>query len=336
MSLLKKVLYAISVVGVLLIVIVAAWGLIDTKPSHKDGLIKVTFRNPIPPITTGQTPLFLAKDKGFFHDQGLDVVLEQGSSELNPIKMVAAGKNDFGMIGGPDTLIVARAKGLPLKAIATIHRNANFVCLISLKDKNITTLNQLEGQKVGFFYGHISTDVLRPLFSQNGISVDEINTGFDYSRLLSGELAAQWGFTVRAAIQLPMKGVEISIIRPENYGIRTDGYTIFAREDFIEKNPEVVERFLTALVKGVEYSLDNTEEGVDLLMSLNPSLDKEFALKSEAVFQSATSNSEKFPVGYMDASMFQEAYDRLDKQGLLETPFKISDVFTTEFIERVN
>ena len=306
-----------------------------TTPNGDSTPLEVKFRNPIPPITTGQTPLFLAKEKGFFLDQGLDLILEQGSSELNPIKMVAAGKNDFGMVGGPDALVVARAKGLPLKAIATIHRNANFVCLITLKDKNITSLKQLDNQKVGFFYGHISTDVLRPLFSQNGISVDEVNAGFDYSRLLSGELAAQWAFTVRAALQLPMKGVDINVIRPQDYGVNTHGYTIFAREDFIAKNPEVVEKFLKGLVDGIKYSLNNTEEGVDLLLSLNPALGRDFALKSESVFQSVTSNSQAYPIGYMDDSMFQEAYDRLEKQGLLENAFEISDIYTTEFINKV-
>src|SRR5882724_5658001 len=93
-------------------------------------LTHVSIRLPIPIIEAGSTPFFVAQDKGFYKDEGLDVSIEMGSPELNPVKTVSVGTDDFGVLGGPDTLLVARSKGQELKAISILHRNSNFPVLI--------------------------------------------------------------------------------------------------------------------------------------------------------------------------------------------------------------
>ena len=128
---------------------------------------KVSVRFPIPIVESGQASFYYADDEGFYTDENIEVSFEMGSKELNPIKMVIAGQDLFGIIGGPDTLLVARSQGQPLKAIAVIHRNSNFSCLVTLADSGITKIDQLRDKKVGFFYGHISTDILRSLFKKN-------------------------------------------------------------------------------------------------------------------------------------------------------------------------
>jgi ABC-type nitrate/sulfonate/bicarbonate transport system substrate-binding protein len=138
-----------------------------TNPSHSVQIpaVPVSVRLPIPIIEAGSTPFFVAIDKGYYLDEGLNVSIEMGSRELNPVKTVSTGSNTFGVLGGPDTLLTARSKGQPLRAIMVLHRNSNFPVLISLRSSNIAKVEDLRDQKVGFFYGHISTDVLRNLFS---------------------------------------------------------------------------------------------------------------------------------------------------------------------------
>ena len=78
--------------------------------------------------------------------------------------MVTVGTDTFGVLGGPDTLLVARSSGAPPQAIAIIHRNSNFACVITKKESGLNQVEQLAGKQVGFYYGHISTDVLRNYF----------------------------------------------------------------------------------------------------------------------------------------------------------------------------
>ena len=125
---------------------------------------KISVRLPIPFIDGGFGPFYLAIDKGYFEEEGLDVTYNFGSAEANPIKMVITGQDEIGFIGGPDTLLVARSKGHSVKAFALYHRYSDFPVLITTKESGITRVDQLDGKKVGFYYGHISTDVLRNLF----------------------------------------------------------------------------------------------------------------------------------------------------------------------------
>lgn len=312
------------------------WFIYPKNKSTKDGLVETSFRNPIPPITTGQTPLFWAKEKGYFAEEGLDVIFEQGGKEVNPVAMVAAKQNDFGMCGGPEMLLAARGRGIPIKAIAVLHRNANFPCFITLKSSGITSIQQLQGKKVGFFPGHITSDVLKPLLNQNNVDVEEINTGFDYNQLVVGNVDASWAFTLRAAIQLPQKGIELNVMKASDYGINSHGYTIFALEETIENKPELCVKLLRAIFKGIRSVKENPDEAADLIMKLNPALDRDFVEKSEAMFNAVLSDSEKYPAGYMDRSMFEEAYSYLSEEGAIRNSFDVSEAYTTKFLEEIH
>lgn len=332
MNRLKIVLALLIVVAVVVasLVIINQGG----EPERGD-LSQVSVRMPIPIIEAGQTPFYVAADLGFYEEEGIQVEFDMGSKELNPIKMVASGANDFGIIGGPDTLLVARAAGQDLVAIAVLHRHSNFTCLVTLKESGITDLEQLDGNRVGFFYGHISTDVLRSLFQDQGIEVEEVDVGFDYNPLITGRVSASWAFTVTAGLDLPHRGVPINIIHTEDYGIITDGYTIFTRREVIESEPDKVLAFLRATLRGVSYTVANPEGALDSLLNRDDSLDREHNLNRLNAYNGVTSDSDQYSPGYMDSDMFVQAYQRLKKDGVLASEIDPSQAFTLEFLEKV-
>nr|VFK14395.1 MAG: NitT/TauT family transport system substrate-binding protein [Candidatus Kentron sp. LPFa] len=299
-------------------------------------LNKISVRFPIPIIEAGQTTFYVSQDKGYYAEEGLDVKFEMGSKELNPVKMVASEQDDFAILGGPDTLLVARSKGHPLKAIAVIHRNSNFPCLITLKSSDITKLEQLQGKKIGFFYGHISTDVLRNLLRKNKIKYTEVDVGFDYAQLIAGRIDAEWAFTVTAGLELPAKEVDINFISPADYEISTHGYTIFATEKTIRERSDIVLRFVRASLKGVKYTLDNPESALQSLIKRAPKLNKELNLKRQLAYNEVTSNTDEFPLGYMDETMFQSTYDRLVEEDVIEKSFDVKSAYTVKFLEKIH
>lgn len=296
---------------------------------------RVSLRFPIPIIEAGQTPFYVAQDKGYYAAEGLEVTFQMGSPELNPVKMVASGQDTFGVLGGPDTLLVARSKGQPLTAISIIHRNSNFPCLITLKKSGITNLQQLQGKKIGFFYGHISTDVLHNLLHKNNIKYTEVDVGFDYNQLIAGQIDAEWAFTVTAGLDLPAKGVEINIISPANYGIITQGYTIFATDSTISSQPDVILRFLRATLKGIKDTVANPEEANKALLKRDPKLDPALSLKRLQAYNTVTSISDSYPPGYMDRAMFQSTYDRLAEEKVIGNAFSLDQAFTTRFLDQI-
>lgn len=296
---------------------------------------QVSVRFPIPIVESGQTTFYVTQDKGYYADEELDVEFEMGSRELNPVKMVATGQDTFGVLGGPDTLLVARSKGQPLKAVAVIHRESNFPCLVTLKSSGITKLPQLQGKKIGFFYGHISTDVLRNLLRKNKIECTEVDVGFDYGQLIAGKIDAEWAFTVTAGLELPAKGVEINFISPADYGIVTHGYTIFATEKTIKEKPDAILRFLRASLRGVKYTVEHPAEANKFLLKRESTLDEALCLKRQEAYNAVTSNSDEYPPGYMDKKMFQETYDRLVEEKVIAKPFDVTEAYTTQFLEEI-
>lgn len=330
----KKAWVSVTAIVVLAIIVVAVWR--TYRPPQPSGQrTQVSVRFPIPIIEAGQTPFYVAQDKGYYAAENLDVKFEMGSPELNPVKMVASGQNTFGVLGGPDTLLVARSKGQPLKAIAIIHRNSNFTCLLTLKSSGITTLQQLQGKKIGFFYGHISTDVLHSLLHKNNVKYTEVDVGFDYNQLISRQIDAEWAFTVTAGLDLPAKGVEVNVISPADYGIVTHGYTIFATDQTINENPDVVLRFLRATLRGIKDTVEDPEAANKTLLKRDPNLNEALSLKRLQAYNAVTSDSAQYPPGYMDAQMFQSTYDRLAEEKVITKPFNVGDAFTTQFFDRL-
>lgn len=293
---------------------------------------KVSVRLPIPVIEAGQTPFYVAYDKGYYKDEGLEVDFGMGSKELNPVKMVVAGKDTFGVLGGPDTLLTARSKGHNIKAVSILHKESNFPCLITLKSSGITKLKQLQDSKIGYFYGHISTDVLRNMLKKNSIKHTEVDVGFDYSQLIAGKIDAEWAFTVTAGLQLPYKGVDINIISPKDYNITTHGYTIFTTDKMIKNNPKLVAKFVKATLKGVAYMVKNPKDALQSLLKRNPKLQQDLSLTRLEKYIEVTSNGRNFPLGYMDEHMFKETYHRLLEEKVIEKEFDIKEAFTTDFL----
>ena len=332
------------VIGSLAILLLTAISLIVWQSSKNTSNVphaptefpsQISVRFPIPIVEAGQTPFYVAQDKGYYAAEGLNVKFEMGSRELNPVKTVATGQDVFGVVGGPDTEIVARSTGQPLKAIAILHRNSNFPALLTLKSSGITRVDQLQGKKIGFFYGHISTDVLRNLLRKENVQYTEVDVGFDYSQLIARQIDAEWAFTVTAGLDLPARGVEVNVISPADYGILTHGYTIFATESTIDRYPELVLRFLRATLRGVEYTIANPEEANTILLKRDPTIDSALNLRRLLLYNAVTSHGPEYPAGYMDYEMFRSTYDRLVEEKVIQSPFDVRLAYTTSFLEQI-
>jgi hypothetical protein len=67
----------------------------------------------------------------------------------------------------------------------------------------------------------------------------------------------------------------------------------------------------------------------------NPKLDEALNLKRQKAYNAVTSNSDKYPPGYMDRDMFQTTYKRLLEEKGIEKPFDVSEAYTTRFLEEI-
>lgn len=303
----------------------------DRDPAAKPALRDVSFRFPIPVVEPGFSPLYLGQDKGIFANYGFNVRLEPGSPELNPVRMVAQGSDQFGQVGGPELLLTGRSRGAPLVGIISLHKDPDFVVLLTKKESGLTELEDLQGKRVGMFFGHISTDILRAMFELNNIHVTEVDVGFDYSQFIAGRIDACWAFRTTAGLSLPARGVEVNFISPADYGIPTQGHIVITTERLIREHPEMVQKFVNAYLDALAYQLDHREEAIEATVKRDPTTNREVAEKQLEYYERVTRANQ--PLGMINMEDMRDTYRRQVALGILPEEMNLEAAFDTSFVE---
>lgn len=173
-------------------------------------------------VNPDHAPLVVAKQKGYFADEGLDVELIAPADPNDPPKLVAAGKADVA-VGYQPQLHLQAAEGLPVKRVSTLVATP-LNSLVTLADSGINTLSDLKGRTVGFSVGGFEDALLGTMLNSVGLSLDDVelvNVNFALSpALLSGQVDAVIGaFRNFELNQLAIEGATGIAFYPEEHGV---------------------------------------------------------------------------------------------------------------------
>lgn len=278
---------------------------------------------------------YVAEQKGFYEDEGLDVDLKAYDYKNDPIDEVVSGKSDFG-ITGAENIILARNQGKKVKALAVIYQNSPAVAF-SVKSSGILELKDFMGKRLG-----VSKDldaVMMTMLKSSGIDYNEVKvvrTDFGIDPLIKNEVDIGTGYITNEVIQLEEKGLEVAVFAPYKYGVKMYADVLFTTEDMIAKNPKVVKAFVSATIKGWEYALAHVDEAVKLTLlykdennkSLNYEHQKALLEKSMPFINPNTNRK----VGDMNFVDWKRTNQLLIESGVVQNKLEVSEMYTTEFI----
>lgn len=277
----------------------------------------------------------VAKEAGYFKKQGLDVEILPGGFEADPIKLVAAGSNDFG-ITGAEQLLQARANGVPIVAVFMELRYSP-AGWMSLKTANINTPQDFIGKKVGAQYGTNIEPTLDALLAKLQIDpkkLTRIPVKYDVVPLFSGQVDVLPVYLNGQPVQARLEGKEVTTVDPSDFGIRLYGNVYFTSEKMLRERPEVVARFVKALAQGWELAVTSPEEAVDHLIKAEPKLEKGLELAIlKATIPFVKGGTDK-PLGLMDVERWEETRTVMTRYAGLPATVDIDTAFTNEFINR--
>ena len=276
---------------------------------------------------------YVAEAKGYYKDEGINISILRGGVDSPAIARVLSGEADFG-IAGADDLIVSIDNGEPIKAIAAIYKLSPVV-YFSLSESNITTpydfVNKTIGIKPGTGTDYSYIAMLGKL-NINRSEITEVDVGYDLSLLYNGDVAVWPGFRINEPHVAEQAGYNVSLIRPEDWGVIMYADVLFTTLDFIDENPEIVEGFVKATLKGWEYAIENEEETIDITMNYVEDDNREHQefMLSESIPLIHTGTSK---LGYMKQEIWESIINILILNEVISTEPSIESIYTNEFIE---
>ena len=207
---------------------------------------------------------YMAKEKGYYQEKGLNVEIAEASPGLDPVEQVLDGRAQFGV--GNSDLLLMRQQGQPLVVLATIFQHSPLV-ILSLENGPIKTIHDLGKGPIMIEPG--SAELFAYLHKE-GIGKERLDLrthDYDLQELIAGRIAAVSAYTTTEPFILMKKGLRYSEFSPRAVGIDFYGDNFFTTEGYIKKNPQVVKDFREASLKGWVYAMNHPEETVDIIMA---------------------------------------------------------------------
>ena len=311
---------------------------------------------------------YLAMQKGYYAQEGLSVELigEPSRSEASGEWIESAGQAvidgdaDFG-IGGADMILRARAPAdgthsADLRAIASIYQ-INPLGILSLPGEGIRRPSDLAGKKIGVYSSAMNTSpdiqllslLYRMKIDPAGLEFVPLENLNSFADLTRKRVQAASGFSViQQSIQANLSGILHNQILYQDYGVPIYPNIIFTTGEMIEQNPDIVQGFVSATLRGYQDAVENPEQAAQSVQTfvLHPSSDAEPAA---AAGQSAGENLQIYtsialaqipfidpgytPLGWMDPAVWEATQKLLLEQNLLSAQIDFEQAFTNQFVE---
>jgi ABC-type nitrate/sulfonate/bicarbonate transport system substrate-binding protein len=304
-----------------------------SEQENKKSLEKVTVVLDWTP-NTNHTGLYVAKEKGYFKEAGLDVnIIMPG--ETGADQLVASGKSQFG-VGYQEGVTQARIQGVPLVSIAAViqHNTSGFA---SPADKNIITPKDFTGKTYGGWGSPAEKSVIDSLMKTENADVEKvkiINIGdTDFFTAVKKDIDFAWIYYGWTGVEAELRGEKINMVYLTDYSEKLDYYTpvLTTNEKMISENPETVKAFVKAAAKGYEFAIENPGDAADILLKAAPDLDPELVKKSQEWL--APKYQDDAPRwGEQKLEVWENYASWMYENGLLEKELDAKKAFTNEFL----
>lgn len=276
---------------------------------------------------------YIAKEKGFFAESGLDVTIEHSPGRGEHVQLLVAGTVQVTTMDAA-TILQRRAEpGLPVVSIALIGQKGQ-QAFAALKEAGLKTPKDWEGKTVG--YKGTPPPDLFALLAAAGADVNKVNlvnVGFDPRALSEGQVDVYPLFKSNEPYLLGKWGHELTLWDATEYNVPTLGLAYVTSESILAQNPEALTRFLRAALKGIAYAQANPDEAIEIVMKYaGPETDPahmRYMLETEL----RDAQSER-GFGWQSAEQWQALADMLAKYNALPAGVDVTVAFDTRLWEK--
>jgi NitT/TauT family transport system substrate-binding protein len=277
--------------------------------------------------------VWVAKEKGFFSDAGIDVDIQKGTGNVQNLTLIKSGGAQFAALDFTGAEIQAGlGKFTNWRAVAAIHQQT-LVSIMTTADTKITKPTDLAGKTVGTGTGSVS-ELLFPAYAkQAGLDPKQVKLQGAQATALNG-LMAQRKVDALSTFLLSKKALEtaskkeVTVMPYSEYLSDLFGNAIIAREETIASDKDLVKKFTDAAMKGLQYAVDHPDEAASIMNKAEPTAAIPAAVGEINAMKPYVSPPNGAPLGHLDQERVARSIAVLQGNGLIPaglTPDKVVD-----------
>jgi NitT/TauT family transport system substrate-binding protein len=283
--------------------------------------------------------MHLAKEKGWFAREGLEVDIQDGTGSLNTIQLVGAGQVDVGQVQ-LGVMAISREKGVPVKSFAGFVRKSDLGVIVP-RDSGMKTVKDLKGKKLLCFSASPWAPFIDNFLAKGGLDRSSV----EISMVPPATMAAVYmsngadGIMTVEPFGLPIveKARPSTSIRLADYGINFPSYGLIATETTLTQKKDALAKLAKVQVETWEYIWNgHVDEAVDALIKArsNIKLDHDI-VKGQLEFNRSlldTENTKGKRIGWQSDKDWELALRDIKASGAIASYTKPEDYFTNALL----
>jgi putative hydroxymethylpyrimidine transport system substrate-binding protein len=285
--------------------------------------------------------IYRALAAGYYKRENIDLQVVQPTSTQETLKLIDAGKAQFGLADGSDVAGLINDGGDAQAVMALVQRPLGG--LIALASEHLSTPASLAGKTVGITGVPSDLAVLDTELRHAGVSpgrVHIVTVGFNGPQaLLAGRIAAFTGFIPDEGVTLQAEGHPITAFAlDENGGPAYPGLVAFTTRKLIAADPLLVRDFVAATTAGYRDALRDPARALDDLLEANPSLPRKLTAASLAVYlplfsgPAGPASTAKLPFGMLQGANVAAMSRWMLQSHLIDAPIAPARYATNRFL----
>jgi NitT/TauT family transport system substrate-binding protein len=289
-------------------------------------------------LPTGyHAPIFLALEKGYYRDAGIDLKIIDGQGTTSALQAVASGNADI-VLANYATMLQSVASGMKLVAVGGLLQRLPDA-IVSLKSAPIGEPKQLEGTIIATSAGDAASKLL-PAFliaaKVDAAKVKIVNTasGQAPAALLGGSAKSITGWTFTEALAVDSEKPIAKPILMSDFGINLLGVGFVTTKSFASSSPDVVKAFLAATAKGYKEGIADPDAAIAAMAKARPLIDKKLQLAQLQHFPPFlhSAKSEGKPFGWTSKEDWDQTESLLQKYFDMKGQVDTATVYSNAFV----
>ena len=288
-------------------------------------------------------PFFVARDKGFYAQEGLEVEIQEGSGSTTVAQLVAASNSPVAYVDAA-TMMRGVTNGMPIKAVGVTLQESPMAFIYRADAARPTKVSEIKGSRIALTAGDASLAIFTAFMGKLGMKVEDVqvitvaNPQGKEQAVLNKQADALLGYFMDQGPRMQLQtGVKMGWTRLYDMaGVTTLSSAIIVNNNWLKdaKNQDMLRRFLRASQRGWQHSFDNRAEAAEIFRKAAPVFTQEIALLEVEGTMSIirTERTKGRAIAWSDIGDWRDTQDLLSKFAKLTPQADLNTYFTNEYL----